>query len=66
MRHSPTNQEAVADDIELSSICDVSDYARFSTNEKKLVDCEEDISEGVDPELELADQMPTENELNEN
>ena len=55
MRHSPTNQEAVADDIELSSICDVSDYARFSTNEKKLVDCEEDISEGIDPELELAD-----------
>ena len=53
----------IEDDIELSSICDVSGSVRFSTNEKRLADCEDDISEGIDSELELADQMPTENEL---
>lgn len=56
-------EEEEHDDIELSSIGDVSGSVRFSTNEKKLVDIEDDFSEGIDSELELADQMPTENEF---
>jgi len=66
--HSNTNLQdgggvGADDDFELSSICDVSGSVRFSTNEKRLADYENDFSEGDDSELELADEMPTENEL---
>ena len=59
--------ERDAAEFELSSIGDVSGSVRFSTNEKILADCgESDFSEGVDTEMGLTDQMPTENELGDN
>ena len=47
----------------MSSIGDVSGSVRFSTNDERLADGNSDFSEGVDNELNLADSMPTEDEL---
>jgi len=53
---------------DLSSIGDVSGSVRFSTNEKKLADDADNqhaFSESEMDEIELADQLPTEDELAE-